>query len=132
MKKNDFSKQLRNEFKENGFQIQSKSIIHVDKKGRLVGRLYVKESNIISPFWGLTENRIKELEKGKSTCDYHVILLHNKGFYSIPGLKLNDYLSNKKLAKDGAYKINQKELELAKIDHYLYKDMKSWFSKCGY
>ncbi len=65
--------------------------------------LYEKCSRIEPAFWGLTENRLKQLQAEPE--EYQVKLDHNKGSFLFTSQQIWKLLEGKSPAGDGDYKI---------------------------
>lgn len=65
--------------------------------------IYHKVSSLSKPFWGLTKNRIDQLEKEPN--DYYVRLEHPNGSIVLTSGEVKALISKKQVAQDGDYKI---------------------------
>ncbi|WMJ77551.1 MULTISPECIES: hypothetical protein [unclassified Sedimentibacter] len=65
--------------------------------------VYRKVSNLSKPFWGLTKNRIDQLDK--EGYDYYVRLDYPAGSIVLTSDQVKTLVSKKVVAKDGDYKI---------------------------
>ena len=69
---------------------------------------YEKKSNLSTPFWGLTKNRLDQLDAEPE--DYNVRLDYPNGHITLSSQQVKDLLSNKKVAGDGDYKVNSEDI----------------------
>jgi len=65
--------------------------------------IYRKVSNLNNPFWGLTKNRLDQLEN--DGCDYYVRLDYPNGSIVLTSNEVKALISKKSVAQDGDYKI---------------------------
>lgn len=70
--------------------------------------VYRKVSNMTKPFWGVTANRIKQLDN--EPIDYYVQFDYPDGCIVLTSSQIKDILINKLIAHDGDYKINLSDL----------------------
>ena len=78
--------------------------------------VYVKESNANPPIWGLTSNRIDQLNESKKV--WFVIFLHTtlEKVYLLSSNDIKGLVTNKNVAGDGDFKINLKDVSKYEID----------------
>jgi hypothetical protein len=72
-------------------------------------KVYSKVSNIEPPFWGITENRIKQLKS--SGVNFYVRFDYPKGSITLTSEQVDELLKGKKVAGDGDYKIVLEDLK---------------------
>jgi len=65
--------------------------------------IYRKVSNLDKPFWGLTKNRLDQLDKEPN--DYYVRLDYPGGSIVLTSDEVKTLVSNKQVAQDGDYKM---------------------------
>lgn len=71
--------------------------------------MYRKISNLPQPFWGVTANRINQLNN--EPIDYYVQFDYPGGSIVLTSSQLNNLLKNKSVAQDGDYKIVLSDLQ---------------------
>lgn len=87
-----------------------KNIFEVkDSQGNVVKNLYIKISKLKKPFWGLTNNRIIELQN--QLVDYDVILISLNEIRVISSQNIRMLIQTLNIASDGDYKLNYNDIK---------------------
>lgn len=71
-------------------------------------KIYTKISNLEPPFWGITQNRLKQLKDEK---DFYVRFDYPKGSIVLTSDQIEELIKDKNVAQDGDYKIVLKDLK---------------------
>ncbi len=127
---NEFIKQLGSCYSSQIFSLQkwadarpsSKNIyLYTNQNGKQL--LYIKESNSTPCFWGITANRIAELNA--SGLNWIAILLLRSPHISLvfTSKEIRELISTNKirLASDGDYKVNERDFS----DHLQYQSIQN-------
>ena len=71
--------------------------------------VYRKVSTLKVPFWGITKNRLEQLDA--DDLDYSVQFDYPDGSIVLTSEQVKDMISGKKVADDGDYKISLNDIE---------------------